>query len=297
MKTEKNILIAFILNIAFSIFEFIGGILTNSISIISDSIHDMGDALSIGISYFLEKKSKKEPDEKYTYGYTRYSVLGALITTVILLVGSILVIINACERIINPVEVNYSGMIVFALFGVIINFLAAYFTSKGDSINQKAVNLHMLEDVLGWLVVLIGAIIMRFTDISVIDPIMSILVSLFILINSFKNFKLIVDLFLEKIPVNISIEEIKKHLLEIDNIVDVHHIHIWSIDGYNNYATMHVVVDKDNKNVKEEIREELEEHGISHVTIELENKNEKCSDKKCKVKHESTDKHHHHHHH
>lgn len=295
MKTEKNILIAFILNIAFSIFEFIGGFLTNSISIISDSIHDMGDALSIGISYFLEKKSKKDPDEKYTYGYTRYSVLGALITTVVLLVGSILVIIGACERIINPVEVNYSGMIVFALFGVVINFIAASFTSKGDSINQRAVNLHMLEDVLGWLVVLIGAIIMRFTDISVIDPIMSILVTLFILINSFKNFKLIVDLFLEKIPIGVSVNEIKEHLLKIDNIVDVHHIHVWSIDGYSNYATMHVVIDKNNKNIKEKIREELEEHGISHVTIEIENKNEKCNDTKCKVKHESINKHHHHH--
>lgn len=297
MKTERNILIAFILNVFFSIIELIGGIFTNSISIVSDSIHDMGDSISIGISYFLEKKSKKDPDDKYTYGYTRYSVLGALITTMILLVGSILVIINAFDRIINPVQVNYSGMIMFALFGVVINFLAAYFTSKGESINQKAVNLHMFEDVLGWLVVLVGAIIMKFTDISVIDPVMSILVALFILINAFKNFKSIIDLFLEKTPVGISVDEIKKHLLKIDNIVDIHHIHIWSIDGYNNYATMHVVVDKENKEVKKEIREELEEHGITHVTIELENKNEKCSDTKCKVKHSNTEHHHHHHHH
>lgn len=297
MKTEKNILIAFLLNVSFSIFELIGGLFTNSVAIISDSIHDMGDALSIGISYFLEKKSKKDPDEKYTYGYTRYSVLGALITTTILLVGSILVITSAIERIMNPVEVNYNGMIIFALFGVIINFLAACFTSKGDSINQKAVNLHMLEDVLGWVVVLIGAIVMRFTDISIIDPIMSIMVSIFILINSLKNFKSIIDLFLEKTPVGVSVDEIKEHLLVIDNIVDVHHVHIWSIDGYNNYATMHVVVEKDAKNIKEQIREELEEHGISHATIELENKNEKCKDVACKVKHTQSSEHHHHHHH
>lgn len=294
MKTEKNILIAFILNFGFSIFEFIGGILTNSVAIISDSIHDIGDAFSIGISYFLEKKSKKDPDNKYTYGYTRYSVLGALITTVILLVGSILVIVSAVNRIFNPVEVNYNGMIIFAFIGVVVNFLAAYYTSRGDSINQKAVNLHMLEDVLGWIVVLIGAVVMRFTDIAIIDSIMSILVALFILVNSFKNFKLIVDLFLEKIPTGISIDEIKEHLIEIDNVVDVHHIHVWSIDGYNNYATMHVVIDKETKNIKEKIREELEEHGISHVTIELENKNEKCSEEMCKVKHNHTTTHHHH---
>ena len=180
MKTEKNILIAFILNLSFSIFEFIGGIFTNSVAILSDSIHDIGDALSIGISYFLEKKSKKSADNKHTYGYIRYSVLGGVITTIILMVGSILVIYQAIGRILNPVEVNYSGMIIFAILGFIINLLAAFFTKEGDSINQKAVNLHMLEDVLGWAIVLVGAIIMNFTDISIIDPIMSIAVALFI---------------------------------------------------------------------------------------------------------------------
>ncbi len=147
-KTDKNILIAFILNLTFSIFEFVGGTLTGSVAIISDSIHDLGDALSIGISYFLERKSKKKPDKKHTYGYIRYSVLGSTITTVILLTGSILVIYNAILRIINPVEINYNGMIIFAVFGVVINFIAAYFTKEGDSLNQKSVNLHMLEDVL-----------------------------------------------------------------------------------------------------------------------------------------------------
>ena len=156
MKTEKNILGAFILNVTFSVLEFIGGALTNSVAIISDSIHDMGDAISIGLSYFLEKKSKKKPDKKYTYGYIRYSILGGLITTVILIIGSSLVIYNSIIRIFNPVEINYNGMIIFAIFGVVINFMAAYLTREGDSINQKSVNLHMLEDVLGWIVVLIG---------------------------------------------------------------------------------------------------------------------------------------------
>ena len=200
MKTEKNILFAFILNLSFSIFEFIGGIFTGSVAILSDSIHDLGDALSIGISFFLEKKSKKKPDNKYTYGYIRYSVLGGLITTVILLVGSILVIYNAIGRIITPVEVNYKGMIIFAIIGLVTNFIAAYLTKEGDSINQKSVNLHMLEDVLGWAIVLIGAIIMNFTDIKIIDPIMSIGVALFILVNTLKNLKKILDLFLEKTP-------------------------------------------------------------------------------------------------
>ena len=296
MKTEKNILIAFILNLTFSILEFVGGAITNSVAIVSDSIHDMGDAMSIGISYFLEKKSKKRPDERYTYGYLRYSVLGGLITTVILLFGSIFVIYSSVKRIINPVPIDYSKMIVIAIFGVVINFIAAYFTKEGKSINQKAVNLHMLEDVLGWIVVLIGAIIMRFTDISIIDPIMSIGVALFILINTIKNFKFILDLFLEKIPSEISVKELKEHLGKIDGVLDVHHIHIWSIDGYNNYATMHVVTDNKNADIKKNVREELAEHGIKHVTIELESSEEKCEEHECEVDgHEHV--HHHHHHH
>ena len=296
MKTQKNILIAFILNLSFSIFEFFGGFFTKSVAILSDSIHDLGDALSIGISYFLERKSKKKADKKYTYGYIRYSVLGGVITTTILLIGSILVIIGAVGRIINPVDVNYNGMIIFAVVGVVLNFLAAYVTREGDSINQKSVNLHMLEDVLGWVVVLIGAIIMNFTDIKIIDPIMSIGVASFILINALKNLKRVLDLFLEKTPENVDIDEIKEHLLKIKDVEDIHHIHVWSIDGFNNYATMHIVTkSQDIKNVKKEIREELAEHNICHAILETED--EVCDDVECNTEFHNEEHHHHHHHH
>ncbi len=297
MKTEKNILIAFLLNLSFSIFEIIGGLFTNSIAIVSDAIHDFGDSISIGISYILEKKSKKKPDDKYTYGYTRYSILGAIITNTILILGSILVIYNAIGRIIKPKDINYNGMIIFAIIGVIINFLAAYFTKEGDSLNQKAVNLHMLEDVLGWAVVLIGAIVIKFTEINIIDPILSILVALYILINAFKSFKKIFDLFLEKTPEDIKIDKLKEHILEIKGVLDVHHIHIWSIDGFNNFATMHIVTDsKDVNKLKHLVKEELAEHNISHTTIEIEDENSKCEEHECCIK-ETNNKHHHHHHH
>ncbi len=295
MKTEKNILIAFILNLFFSVFEFIGGIFTGSVAIISDAVHDIGDATSIGIAFVLEKKSQKQPDNKYTYGYARYSVIGGAITNFILFFGSLAVIYNAIKRIIAPTEINCSGMIVFAVVGVIVNFAAAYFTREGDSVNQKAVNLHMLEDVLGWAVVLIGAIVMKFTDFTIIDPIMSIGVALFIIINSVKNLKEIIDIFLEKTPHGISVAEIKKHLSEIDGIIDVHHIHIRSIDGHNNHATMHIVTDADTHDIKEKVREELKEHGISHTTLETETSSEHCSEINCTVKHEDTHGHHHHH--
>lgn len=296
MKTQRNILIAFILNISFSIFEIVGGLITGSIAIVSDAIHDFGDALSIGISYFLERKSTRKPDSKYTYGYLRYSVLGALITTSILTVGSGVVIYSAILRIINPVEINYDGMIIFAIIGVIVNFLAAYFTRSGDSINQKSVNLHMLEDVLGWVVVLIGSIFMYFMDISIIDSIMCIGVALFILIHALKNFKEILDLFLEKAPKDINVEEITHHLKEIKGIEDIHHIHLWSIDGINNYITFHLKTSrKDLSKLKKEVREELLEHNIGHATIEIEDKNDLCEEENCQIKSSSHLSRHHHH--
>ncbi len=297
LKTEKNILIAFLLNFFFSIFEFIGGAFTGSVAIISDAIHDIGDAISIGISYILERKSKKQPDEIYTYGYVRYSVIGSVITTFILLFGSCAVIYNAVIRIFNPVEIDYNGMIVFAIVGAVVNLFAAWFTKEGDSLNQKAVNLHMVEDVLGWVVVLVGAVIMRFTDISVIDPVMSIGVALFILVNAIKNLKEVLDLFLEKIPHGIEIEDIREHLCNIDGVEDVHHIHIRSIDGHSNYATMHIVTDEESHEIKHKVRDELREHGICHATLELELPGEHCHEKNCSVMHGSSCGHHHHHHH
>lgn len=297
MKKEHNILVAFILNLVFSVFEFFGGVFTGSVAIMSDALHDAGDAASIGISYFLEKKSKKGPDETYTYGYMRYSVIGSVITTLVLLFGSAAVVYNAVKRIISPIPINYDGMIVFALVGAAVNFVAAYVTRHGDSLNQRAVNLHMLEDVLGWIVVLVGAVIMRFTDISVIDPVMSVAVAVFIFINAIKNLKEAIDLFLEKTPAGIDVHELEEHISEIEGVKGVHHIHVWSMDGHNNYATMHVVTNEDAHEIKEKIRAELKEHGVGHATLELEGENEHCHEENCSVEVHSHSHHHHHHHH
>jgi len=283
MKTEKNILIAFVLNLFFSVFESVGGMLTGSVAVVSDAVHDFGDALSIGISFFLEKISKKEPDESYTYGYARYSLMGAIFTTLVLLFGSIAVIYNAVLRLINPVKINYNGMIVFAIVGVIVNLCAAYVTHKGESMNQKAVNLHMIEDVLGWIVVLFGAIFMRFTDFIFIDPIMSIGVSLFILVNAIRNLKKALGLILEKVPQDISVAEIKKCLIDVEGVKDVHHLHIWSMEGKNHYATMHIVAEDSTPAVKQAIKQTLKEKGIVHSTLEFETPFEHCEETSCHI--------------
>ena len=290
MQSTTNILIAFLLNLFFSIFEFIGGLFTNSIAIITDSIHDLTDALSILLSYIFERKSKQKPNNRYTYGYIRYSVLGALITTIILLSGSLIVIYSALKRFINPVTIKYDGMIIMSIIGIIVNGIATFTTSRGDSLNEKTVSLHMLEDVLGWIVVLVGAILIKFTHIYYIDAILTILVASFIFFHAFKNFKNILDLFLEKIPRNLDIAKIKKELLKNKDIKDIHHIHIWSLDGTSYYATMHVVTKNDA--VKKYVKDYLKKYNISHTTIELEKNDYECEDKECII---NVMSHHHHH--
>lgn len=299
MKTRQNILFAFLLNLLFSLFELIGGIFIGSVAILSDALHDLGDAASIGVSYFLEKKSKHPADELYTYGYTRFSVLGGFFTTVILVAGSVAVIYNAISRIINPAPINYSGMIIFAVVGVVVNFIAAWFTRSGDSLNQKAVNLHMLEDVLGWVVVLIGAVVMHFTNWAILDPILSIGVAVFILFHALRNLKEIGELFLKKAPHGIRVSALREGLCQLPGILDVHHIHLWSLDGQTACATMHIVTNEDPHHTKDLVRQHLRQHGIAHVTLELEAEGEECHEEHChpEVHTESGHHHHHHHHH
>lgn len=279
--SKNKILIAFILNLCFSIFELVGGLFSGSVAILSDSIHDLGDAFSIGISYFLERKSEKKPDEKYTYGYNRFSSLGAFFVNMILILGSIGVMVTSIGRLFNPVEVKSNLMIGLAVVGFIINLIAMIVTSKGETLNQKSVNLHMLEDVLGWAVVLIGAVFMKLTGFYYLDPIMSITVSGFILLHSIKHMKKIANLFLLKVPNDVKIDKLKKKIEKIKYVHNVHHLHIWSIDGKNHFATMHIVCDKNADEVKKQVKHLLKDENIVHTTIEIENTKELCDDIQC----------------
>jgi len=269
MKSQRNILIAFILNLFFSLFELVGGIFTGSAAILSDAFHDFGDAAGIGVSFFMEKKSRKAPDSRYTYGYGRFSVLGSMITTLLLFAGSLVAIGNAISRIIRPAPIDYNGMIVFAVVGVLVNGAAALITAKGKSMNQKAVNLHMFEDVLGWAVVLIGAIVMRFTNFALLDPILSLAVAVFILIHAIEHLTEGLALFLEKVPENVDVQKLTDEILAVDGVGAVESLRILSTDGQERFASLQVAVLREVPEQKQQIRRLLNEQGIDNVILEI----------------------------
>ena len=268
MKNKSRILVAFVLNFAFSVFELIGGAFVGSVAILSDALHDMGDAVGIGVSYFCEQHSQKKPDAKHTYGFIRYSVLGGFITTLILLFGSVGVIYQAVLRMMNPATIHYNGMVAFGIVGIIVNGIAAYFTHGGHSVNQRAVNLHMLEDVLGWIAVLLGAVVMKFTGLDCLDGITSIIIAVYILFQALKNLKTTLNIFLEKTPDDINLDELHKAIEKIEGVKSVQRIHIRSLDGYRHDGAVHLIVQGNEQHVKKELRTLLREYHIIHVTIE-----------------------------
>ena len=285
-KTPENIKIAFLLNLAFSIVEAIGGILTNSISIISDSLHNLGDSITIGINYIFEKKSKKLPNKEYSYGYLRYTMLGSLIASFILLVGSVIIIYNVVPRLIKPLSVNYDAMIIFGIFGLLINLYATIKIMRSKD-KDKKINTHMIEDTVIWLFILTGSICIKVFDLVIIDPILSLLIAVYILYQIYKYMKNIYNIFMEKVPKNVKIDEIKKDIESNENIDNVHHIHIWSMDGVNNYMTAHIHLNKilneeEIIKTKNDVKNKLKEDKINHITLEVEYFNEKCDSSNCK---------------
>ncbi len=272
---SKNILIAFFLNAGFAVIELIGGYLTNSVAIYSDALHDFGDSLALLFSYFAEKLSHKSADEKYTFGYRRFSMLSALVNGIILLSGSVFVIFEAFKRIMSPEEVAPEGMLGLAVLGILVNSFAAYRLSKDDGTNTKMVMLHLLEDLLGWIAVFIVSIVLLFKPWFVLDSILSILISLMILRGVYKNLIKIGFIFLQKFPDELEFEKLKKEIVQLDLVKDIHAIKGWSIDDSTFYLRFHVLVPKQTTIekidvLKAQIKEVLKEYKVQHSTVEFE---------------------------
>ena len=277
----KNLKLAFLLNLGFTIFEIFGGFYVNSVAIISDAVHDLGDSLSLGTAWYLQKKSKKGRDSKFSFGYKRFSLLGALINSIVLIAGSIFVVSQAVGRIIEPESSDAAGMVVFAVVGVLVNGFAAYKLSSGKSMNEKVISWHLMEDVLGWVAVLVVAVVLLFWDNPYLDPVLSLLITAYILWNVIKRLKETLFIFLQGVPVDIDMEEVETRILAIENVASLHHVHVWSLEGEHHVFTAHVKLRNINYfqqllEVKGAVKNVLKDYPFNHYTIETELDEESC---------------------
>ena len=272
MKTKHAVWIAFFLNLSYAIVEFIAGGIFGSSAVLADSVHDLGDAIAIGISAFLESISNREEDSHYTLGYKRFSLLGAMVTAVILMTGSVLVILENITKLFHPQPVNDEGILWLGIIAVSINVLASLVIRKGQTKNESILSLHFLEDTLGWVAVILMAIVLRFTDWYILDPLLSIAISFFVLSKALPRFWSTLKIFLDAVPEGVDIQKIKTDLAELDHVASINQLNLWTMDGLEKNAIVHVCLKEMEhmETCKESIRIFLKDCGFQNITIEVD---------------------------
>lgn len=272
MKSSRNMTIAFLLNFSFAIIEFIFGLLFHSSAVLADAIHDTGDALAIGLSTLFEKISTKKEDREYTLGYKRYSLLGALLTSVILLVGSTLVIVENVPKLLAPEKVNYDGMLVLGIVAIVVNTAASRVVSHGHSHNESILSLHFLEDILGWLAVILVSLILRFTDWYFLDPLLSLVIAGFILSQALPKFWENIQIFLDHVPSDVDLSQLYQEIAVLENVRAITQLNVWTTDGLEKYAMLHICLENPNLLAETQavLRQKLLAYGIAKVTIQTD---------------------------
>ena len=272
MKTKRAVWLAFFLNLSFAIVEFIAGGIFGSSAVLADSVHDFGDAIAIGISALLESISNRKEDSHYTLGYKRFSLLGAMVTAVILMTGSGMVILENMVKLFHPQPVNEEGLLWLGIIAISVNVLASLVIRKGQTKNESILSLHFLEDILGWVAVILMAIVLRFTDWYILDPLLSLAISFFILSKAIPRFWSTLRIFLDAVPEGVNIQKIKADLAELDHVASINQLNLWTMDGLEKNAIVHVCLEhvKHMEVCKESIRTLLKERGFQNVTIEVD---------------------------
>lgn len=272
MKSSKNMTIAFLLNFSFAIIEFIFGLLFHSSAVLADAVHDTGDALAIGLSTLFEKISTKKEDREYTLGYKRYSLLGALLTSVILLVGSTLVIVENVPKLFAPEKVNYDGMLVLGIVAIAVNTAASRVVSHGHSHNESILSLHFLEDILGWLAVILVSLILRFTDWYFLDPLLSLVIAGFILSKALPKFWENIQIFLDHVPSDVDLSQLYQEIAALENVRAITQLNVWTTDGLEKFAMLHICLENPNllAETQASLRQKLLAYGIAKVTIQTD---------------------------
>ncbi|MCE7056510.1 cation diffusion facilitator family transporter [Algoriphagus sp. AGSA1] len=273
-KKDNNIRTAFFLNLAFTVLEVTGGLISGSIAILADSLHDFADSLSLGAGWYFEKKSRKGSTDKYSYGYARFSLLGAMINALTLLLGSIYIVYASVERIINPQNPDAYWMLGISFLGIALNGIGVWKLKSGKSMNKQVMMIHLLEDALGWVAVLVGSIVMLLFDVPILDPILAIVINLTVLVFAMHKLVQALKILLQKVPKNINLPELRQKILCLDKVKDVEHLHIWSLTEEKAVVTAHVIVSdirllSDSSAIKEQIHAILSDIDTEHINIDL----------------------------
>lgn len=276
-----SIRLAFFINLLFSVLEIAGGIWTNSMAILADAVHDLGDSFALGSAWYFERISLREGDEYFSYGYRRFSLLGALISVITLVVGALFVLSEAIPRLFFPQPSHAPGMVAFAVAGILVNGLAVLRLRGKEGMNARIAAWHLLEDVLGWVAILVTGIVLIFWEVPVLDAVLSIVITCYVLYNVLKGFRITMDIFLQGVPREVNLPAIEREIRRIPGVAGTHHAHVWTLDGYRHVLTMHASLKGDQTMddlvcLKSEIRQVIADHDIAHSTVELELEDEKC---------------------
>ena len=278
---SKNLRLAFFFNLAFTLIEVAGGFWTNSLAVLSDAMHDFGDVLVLGAAWYLSNLSVRGRDGKYSYGFGRYSMLGGWLMAVVLAVGSVVLMVFTLSRINDVHEPHANGMILLAIFGLTMNGIAAWKLHGGSSLNERGAYLHLMEDVLGWAAVLVGAVIIRFTGLGIVDPLLSLAINLYVLYNAIGTLRKGTGILMQRLPEGYNEKAVSQALLAVPHVVSAHDQHAWTLDGEYTVLTVHLCVDTADATERSTIiagaRNRLKEMDIAHATIELEMPGDECA--------------------
>lgn len=272
-KAGENLAFVFFMNLTFNIIVIIGGLATNSMAILSDCIHDLADTISIALAWFLERIAQKDSSDKYSYGYQRFSILGAVIISVFVIIMAFVILNEAIPRLFAPEEVDAGGMLVVALIGIVFKSLSVYRLHQGETFNEKAILLHQLGDVFEWIAILVLSLVLMFWDgAPYLDPFVSIAIALWLIFNLGRNLIKSIQVLLQKTPDNFDVDEFRSSINAIDGVTAIDDFHVWSLDGIDSILTVKVSID--NWEMQEEIKKEIyaiaSKYHIVDITIEFD---------------------------
>jgi cobalt-zinc-cadmium efflux system protein len=282
----RAFIIGIVLNMTFVVIEFLSGFYTNSLALLSDAGHNLSDVATLGLSLFAFQISKRKATPTYTYGFHKSTILASLINAVILLIAVGSIGWEAIQRFISPEETQGKVISIVAGIGIVINAVSAFlfFRDKEKDLNVKGAYLHLALDAVVSAGVVIAGLIISYTGIKWIDPLISLVIMAVVIYSTWGLLTESLKLSLDAVPYAINMESVKSEMLKIKGITSIHHIHIWAMSTTRNAMTAHLMLEKDLTDkevaeIKHKMKHTLEHMNIQHVTLETES--EACKEEAC----------------